>query len=109
MEQQVSAVFGAFALILIGVIGYLLDQRNKQVNETLKELQNSMTEVREDMQSTAQLHTFLNDRLKVVELENSTFRNSFHSIDMWLATMGRRPNAPRPPYPEPPYERPADN
>ena len=109
MEQQVSAVFGAFALLLIGVIGYLLDQRNKQVNETLKELQNSMTEVREDMQSTAQLHTFLNDRLKVVEQENTTFRNSFHSIDMWLATMGRRPNAARPSYPETPYERPADN
>lgn len=104
-----TAVFGAVALLLIGVIGYLLDQRNKQVNDSLKELQMSMAEVRTEMQSTAQLHVFINDRLKVVEKENSTFRNSFHSIDMWLATMGRRPSVTRPPYPETPYERAPDN
>lgn len=109
MEQQVSAVFGTFALLLIGVIGYLLDQRNKQVNETLKELQLSVAKMETEMSSTTQLHTFINDRLKVLEGENSTFRNSFHSIDMWLATMGRRPNGARPPYPELPNERPAHN
>lgn len=90
-------IIGAIGLLLIGIIGYLLDQRNKKVDDSLKELQVGMTAVQSGLQITGQLNTFMNDRLKAVEAENATFRRSFHAFDLWLATSGRAVPHPKSP------------